>query len=103
MIDNLEGMLTRGNDNALLRFTLGQAYLKESVFDEALKHLEVAIRLSPSYSAAWKLYGKALSQNGRIEEAIQAYGKGISAATTNGDVQAAREMEVFLKRLKKQV
>lgn len=95
-------MLAQGNDNALLRFTLGQAYLKDSVFAEALKHLEVAVRLSPSYSAAWKLYGGALSQNGRIEEAMQAYREGISAATTNGDVQAAKEMEVFLKRLQKQ-
>ncbi len=101
LIDNLEGMLATGNDNGLLRFTLGQAYLKESRLAEALAHLEVAVRLSPGYSAAWKLYGKALGESGRIDEAMRAYEAGISVATDNGDVQAAKEMQVFQRRLEK--
>lgn len=103
IIDSLEDMLAKGTDSALLRFTLGQAYLKESLFGEALMHLEQAVKLSPGYSAAWKLYGKALSENGRAEEAMHAYRQGISAAETNGDIQAAKEMKVFLKRLEKQI
>ncbi len=35
------------------------------------------------------------------DEAIRSYEEGIQAATVKGDVQAAKEMQVFLKRLQK--
>jgi hypothetical protein len=53
------------------------------------------------YSAAWKRLGKALADNGRTEEAVAAFESGIKAAVEKGDVQAAKEMRVFLSRLQK--
>ncbi len=58
--------------------------------------------LDPGYSAAWKLYGKVLAEQGLTDEAIQAYEKGITLAESRGDIQAAKEMRVFLKRLRKE-
>ena len=102
VIENLETLLDSGEDNALLRFSLGNAYLKESEYPAAIRHLSRAVELDPEYSAAWKVYGKALAASSRFEEAARAYKKGIEVAEGKGDIQAAREMKVFLKRLEKQ-
>jgi Tfp pilus assembly protein PilF len=101
-IQNLESMLERGQDNALLRFALGSAFLKYGKYAEAAIHLAKAVEFDPGYSAAWKLYGKALQHQDKLAEAGDVYQKGIKAAENKGDIQAAKEMKVFLKRLKQQ-
>jgi predicted Zn-dependent protease len=99
--ENLEAMLAAGQDNPLLRFTLGNTLLKQGRAQEAAEHLSQAVRQDPGYSAAWKVYGKALQALGDSEGAVHAYETGIAAAGQKGDVQAAKEMQVFLKRLTK--
>lgn len=102
MIENFERMLAQGQDSALLRYSLGNAYLKEGQADKAVEHLRQAVTHDPEYSAAWKAYGKALSEAGDLDAAIDAYGRGIEVAERKGDKQAAKEMSVFHKRLRKQ-
>lgn len=101
IIDNFEKMLADGRDNALLRFSLGNEYLKANNPAGAVPHLAAAVAHEAGYSAAWKLLGKALAQTGDVEGAKRAYRQGISAAEAKGDKQAAREMAVFLKRLER--
>ena len=101
MTGNMEAMLEGGQDNALLRFTLGSAFLKKGDAAQAVKHLRVAVSHDPDYSAAWKIYGKALHELGDLETAQTAFESGIAAAERHGDVQAAKEMKVFLKRVLK--
>ena len=98
--DRLEKMLAAGQDTALLRFSLGNAHLNENP-GQAAVHLAVAVTLDPAYSAAWKILGKALALNDDTAASIDAYERGIEVATRNGDKQAAKEMSVFLKRLKR--
>jgi uncharacterized protein HemY len=95
----LEKMLDQGQDNALLRYTLGSLCLKEDDPATAAGHLQRALQQHAQHSASWKLYGKALAALGRVEEAIDAYDQGIALAEARGDVQAAKEMRVFRKRL----
>jgi predicted Zn-dependent protease len=101
VIDNLEALLARGRDNALLRFGLANEYLKIGKPEIAIGHLRKAVAHDPRYSAAWKRLGKALADTGRTADAIAAYESGIRVAEEKGDVQAAKEMKVFLKRLQK--
>jgi len=101
ILDNLEAMLARGQDNALVRYGIGAEYLKLNQFDKAAEHLRQAVVKDPKYSAAWKLLGKALADAGHKDEAIRAYESGIKVAEEKGDKQAAKEMAVFLKRLQK--
>ena len=100
-IENLEAMIARGQDHALLRFALGNALMKFKKYPEAIEHLTKAVAFDPGYSAAWKLYGTALSEIGQDEKARTVYEQGIAAAEKKGDMQAAREMRVFLQRLQK--
>jgi predicted Zn-dependent protease len=99
MRENLEAMLARGQDGALLRFGLGDVCLKSGDAATAAIHLARAVELDPAYSAAWKLYGRALAESGRTTEAAEAYERGIGTAEAHGDLQAAKEMRVFLRRL----
>ena len=99
MTDSLEKLLKAGQDNALVRFGLGQAYLKEGKPALAIDHLRAAVSHDDSYSAAWKLLGKALTEVGSTADAMDAYEQGIHVAEQKGDIQTAKEMRVFLKRL----
>ncbi len=95
----LEDMLSRGQDNAILRYTLGTLCLKEGMLESALEHLEQALRQNGNHSASWKAYGKALVAAKRDDAARQAYEQGIAVAESLGDIQAAKEMKIFLRRL----
>lgn len=101
IIGNLEKMLFSGQDNAMLRFGLGNAYFQQHDYHSAVSHLERAVDHDPEYSAAWKLLGKSLSHCNETEKAKQAFLKGIACAERKGDIQAVKEMNVFLKRLNK--
>jgi predicted Zn-dependent protease len=100
-IERFEALLAAGKDGALLRFGLGTGYLKAGKRDRAVEHLRAAVELDPAYSAAWKFLGKALAECARTGEAIEAYRRGIAAAERKGDKQAAKEMNVFLRRLQR--
>lgn len=97
----LEKMLAGGRDDGILRFSLGNACLAQGDASSAAVHLRRAVEHDPGYSAAWKLLGKALVELGRDDEAERCWTLGIEAAEAKGDIQAAKEMRVFLKRLQK--
>lgn len=99
---NLEAMLARGQDSALLRCSLGSLCLQSDEAPLAALHLEQATRHDADYSAAWKLLGKARLQTGDAAGAASAWRQGIAVAERRGDQQAAREMRVFLRRLDRQ-
>ena len=100
MVQALEAMLARGQDNALLRHSLGVEYLKAGESAKAAEQFRRALSHDPKYSAAWKLLGKALTESGDQLGAREAYESGIQVAEERGDIQAAKEMAVFLKRLR---
>ena len=99
--DNLQLMLERGQDSPLLRYALGQECLKAGDLVAAIDHLRQAVDQNPRYSAAWKALGEAHARAGSPERAADVYERGIAAARAAGDIQAAKEMGVFLKRLRK--
>ena len=100
-IESLLKMQGGPRDGALLRYSLGNEYLKAGAPAEAAKCFQQAVDRDRQYSAAWKALGKALAESGEIEAAKQAYAQGIEVANARGDIQAAREMTVFARRLNK--
>ena len=98
-LESFERMLAAGKDGALLRFSLGNEYLKAGDAARATEHLQRAVALDAGYTAAWKLLGKALVAAGRPDDALAAYREGIDVARRKGDKQAEKEMTVFARRL----
>jgi Tfp pilus assembly protein PilF len=101
MTENMEAMIARGQDGAPLRLALASRYAAAGQIERALEHAEVAVRIDHDYSAAWKLLGKLRGESGQSERAIEAFEVGIEVAEKRGDKQAAKEMRVFLNRLRR--
>ncbi|MFK7996390.1 MAG: tetratricopeptide repeat protein [Granulosicoccus sp.] len=97
-IDTFEAMLSRGQDSEMLRFTLGNAYYKEKRFKEAIVHLTSAVEQNPMYSSAWKVLGRALTDDEQYQSALVTFQSGLLAAQNNGDKQVEKEIGVFMKR-----
>lgn len=102
-LETFEKLLAGGKDSALLRYSLGNEYLKAGRFADATTQFEAATRHDPNYSAAWKLLGKACIEAGQTEAALAAYRQGVAVAEAKGDIQAAKEMRVFARRIEKQL
>jgi predicted Zn-dependent protease len=102
-IPNLEKLIGTPRDGALLRYSLGAEYLKAGDFGRAAARLREALARDPGYSAAWKLLGRALAEDGRDAEALEAWRQGIEAARAKGDRQAEKEMAVFARRIEKKL
>ncbi|MEM7257633.1 MAG: tetratricopeptide repeat protein [Pseudomonadota bacterium] len=98
MIATFLGMLEKGNDNALLRYSLGNAYFADKQFQPAVEHLQHAVQHDPNYSAAWKLLGRCHFELQQYEQALAVYEKGLRVAAEQGDKQAEKEMTVFQRR-----
>lgn len=103
IIANLERLLGGPRDGALLRYSLGNEWFKAGDATQAAIHFREAVVRDPRYSAAWKLLGKSLAESGEKASALDAYEQGITVAEKKGDLQAAKEMAVFARRLRKEL
>lgn len=101
MIERLRAQIGGPRDGALLRYSLGNALLAAGDAAAAAEALRAAVGFDPAYSAAWKLLGRALEAGADFDGARKAWRHGIEVATARGDVQAGKEMTVFLRRLEK--
>jgi predicted Zn-dependent protease len=101
LTENLENMLANGNDSAMLRFGLGSAYFNDKNYQQAIPHLQKCVEWDNSYSAAYKLLGRAQIKVGLNEQAKITLEAGLEQAALSGDKQTEREISVFLKKLEK--
>lgn len=83
----------------VVHFGLGSEHLKLGEFADAAAAFRRSLELQPDYSAAHRELGKALEKLGERQAAIEAYQKGRAVAEQKGDLQTAKEIGVFLKRL----
>lgn len=95
----LERLIERGQDSYEARLALGQAYLRQAHSSKAIEHLEKATELSPEKTTAWQALGEAYLQEDQSTKAAEVWRWGIEVATCNGDEQAKKVMQVWLKRL----
>lgn len=103
VIATLEKLLDGPRDGALLRYSLGNEYLKVGDAARAATFFADAVARDAHYSAAWKLLGRALATGGHPAEALAAYERGIAVAEAKGDIQAIKEMTVFARRLRREL
>ena len=102
-IERLEALQDGPRDGALLRHSLGIEYLRNGDPSKAAAAFRRALDFDPTYSAAWKNLGRALTEARQPTDALDAYRQGIEVASGRGDLQAAKEMTVFARRLEKRL
>ena len=98
-IHSLRSQCDGPRDGALLRFALANALRDVGDLPAAIEEFQRAVAFDPLYSAAWKLLGVSCLAAGQRDAAAAAWQSGIDAATQRADVQAEKEMRVFLRRL----
>lgn len=94
-----EKLIEAEPDDTLLRFGFARMLLGANLAADAVPHLERAVAVDPTYSAAWKELGRARAAAGDADGARDAFERGIPTAEAKGDLQAAKEMRVLLGRL----
>ena len=98
---SFERMLAAGKDSGVLRYSIGNEHAKAKDWPAAAEALAQAVALDPDYTAAWKLYARALLETGQPQAALDAYRQGIDVARGKGDRQAEKEMTVFARRIER--
>ncbi len=94
-------LLERYPNNPMVLYSLGNELFKEGRYGEARDHLQRAIENKPDYSVAYRMLGRAHFELNEDAEAKNVFLKGKGVATENGDLQTAKEMDVYLRRLQK--
>ena len=100
-LNAFQQMLDQGQDGPLLRYSLGLEYMNAEQAAEAVPHLRACLDQDPGYSAAYKLLARALDELGEADACRETLEEGVTRAGEKGDMQAKKEMEVFLRRLDK--
>jgi len=99
----IEGLreILEDEPDALGHFMLAQELSKVDEHQEAAEHFRAVLALDADYSAAYRGLGQTLTALGDAAAAEATYLRGLESAEKMGDLQTAKEMEVFLKRLRK--
>ncbi len=95
----LEEFVSQDPNDSFSRYALALELEKEAGPQDAVPHLQEVIARDPSYGAAYHQLGRLLAQTGQVEEASDAYRRGIDAATVAGDQRARSEMQEALEML----
>ncbi len=99
-IAQLEKLLEKDPRDATGFFMLGKLCLDSGRNEQAADAFEKCTELKPDYSAAWRFAGDCYRKAGQDDRARELYERGIAVAQDRGDLQTAREMEAFLRKLK---
>ncbi|GIX46708.1 MAG: hypothetical protein KatS3mg131_0919 [Candidatus Tectimicrobiota bacterium] len=97
-----QALLALDPTDTVVRFGLGELYLEAGDYAQAAEQFAEILRLDPHYSAAYRHLGQAYAKLGRRAEAEATFREGIAVAERRGDLQTAKEMRVFLRRLQKE-
>lgn len=95
-IEVFETMLRDQPDDAMIWYGLASEYSKLARWGEAANALENVVRLNPNYTAAYQMLGTALMNEGKRDQARNAWAKGIEVATSTGAWKARQHMEGLL-------
>jgi predicted Zn-dependent protease len=100
-LQQFQALIALEPHDTVLRFGLGELYIEAGDFVGAAEQFAEIVRLDPQYSAAYRYLGQAYAALDRPAEAEAVFQRGIAVAEARGDLQTAKEMQVFLRRLHK--
>jgi Flp pilus assembly protein TadD len=79
----------------ICRYGIGQIYLRQEKYADALHHFQLALRLKPQGSILHHCCGTALARLGRAQEALAAYSAAVTADPKNGVARFDRAQQLL--------
>lgn len=96
---SLESMLERRPDDARVRFALAVEYQNTGRFEDAARALQSYLASTDDEGNAWGRLASVLIDLDRIDEAREAYRRGIDAADRHGHPTMAEEFAEELAKV----
>ncbi len=98
-IKRLKDLAAADPNDPLTFFLLGRELMEVARFEDAAQALEKTVQLNPEYTAAYRYLGDSHRMAGNNARAREIYEAGIAVSEATGDLQAGKEMKVFLRKL----
>ena len=98
-LEAFRAMAAKDPTNALARFGLANELLKAGAYEEARAALAEYLGMHDDEGAAYRLLGQACEKLGLVDEARDAYRRGVDAATSHGHPSMADEFAAKLEDL----
>jgi len=96
-IQQFKQMAEADPENELGHFSLGKALLEAGQFAEAMVSLDRVIKLKPTMSKAYQLFGEAAAGADQKDKAVEVVTKGVAVADQQGDVMPRDSMIQLLR------
>jgi Flp pilus assembly protein TadD len=98
-LEQFKQMAAEFPDAPMAHFSLGKLYLERREYAEAVKSLEVATRLDPTYAAALVSLGDAYAGAGQVEQARTVLGQARQVALDQKHPSLAEEIDERIAEL----
>lgn len=98
-IERFKKVIQLDPNDVLGYYSLGDAYLENGKYQEAIETLTQAIKVDPNHSSSYLGLGQAYQAIGEKEKAVEIFKKGAVVAEGRGDVMTQRKMEARLRQL----
>lgn len=98
-LETFRALVAKNPRNAVAHFGLANEAMKESQWEEAVTHLRTYLSLHDDEGNAYGRLAEALVHLGRVDEAREALGQGISAAQRCGHPGMAEEFQEKLEEM----
>lgn len=95
----LEEFVAQDPNDSFSRYALALELEKSKEAEQAVAQLNEVIRREPGYVAAYHQLGRLLTQSGLLDNARDAYRRGIELASQTGDQRSRSEMQEALEML----
>ena len=98
-LEQIQEMLANDPNDAFLRYGLAMEHASEGNDEEAVRCFRGMIQDLPDYVPAYQQAAQALVRLNRVDEARDAFRRGITVAGQKGDRHAGDEMQGMLDEL----
>lgn len=98
-LETLQEFLAANPNDSFVQYGLAQEHLRSGHAAEAVALFQDLLTRNADYKAAYYHLGQALERLGRVEEAREAYRRGIEVTERLGDSHARSELQSALELL----
>jgi len=95
----LRTLVQENPQDRFARYGLAMELASLDRLEESVSEFRALISLAPDYVASYLQAGQTLEKLNRVEEAREAYGKGIEVAAKKGDMKTRGELQSALELL----